>query len=630
MSLEAALEYVSNGWSVFPIGAPKKGKHGEPLVKWSRYQERLPTETEIREWYKTWPDANVAIITGRVSGLVVVDIDPRKGGDTKSGLPDTGCVARTGGGGWHYFYAYPGGVARVPNQVNGDDAPDPIRRGRDVRADGGYVIAAPSLHHSGAHYSWQSISPLALGEAPKWSLSKDADKKGETSGGERWLTKLIEDGTRPGQRNDDLVRFAGYLASRGIPQDVGLAIARVWIQNQDSPLHSGEVEVTVRSAYRTEQRRNPDRFKKAQAKGKTARKLFQTLTLSQFMHKYGDQEIKWTVEGWLPESTVGFIASPPGGFKTWMTFDLGVSVASGRPFLGKYPVSEPGPVLIVQQEDFNAQTATRNALVLMNRMGMKPPNFKALDKGILDVPLMPSDQELPLHFHADRQLRFDDPELMDALEEAVKEIRPKLVICDPFYQLVTTDEYMAKAAADMSRLKTMRDLYGTSFMMVHHTTKGGDTEWGRSKLWGSQFLNAFSESLWHIRRPEDEEFNVVKRSFKLTGVQDPVRIDFAIDDDNYSYEATPTTITKEEAQQLIKSPNQESGKTGGEPKRTSVGKDILAVLGLSPEGLTTKDIAEQTGHPVPKVETTARKLAQRGDVSQGADRKWRHVVVDLG
>jgi hypothetical protein len=633
MSLEAALEYIQNGWSVFPIGAPtpgtgdKKGRHGEPLIKWAHLQERLPTEEEVRSWFKTWPDANLAIITGRVSGLVVVDIDPRKGGTTDRGLPSTGCVARTGGGGWHYFYAYPPGASRVHNQVNGDDAPDPIRRGRDVRGDGGYVIAPPSKHWSGGSYSWQSLEPLALGEPPGWSLSKPRDATDDNGRKERWLTKLIEGGTKPGQRNDDLTRFAGYLASVGIPQDVGLAIARVWIRDQDSPLHDGEVEVTVRSAYRTERRRNPERYRKQQKKARTPRKLFQTLTLNQFMRKYGDQEIKWSVEDWLPESTVGFIASPPGGFKTWLTFDLGVSIASGRPFLGKYPVREPGPVLIVQQEDFNAQTASRNALVIMKRMGLKAPKLELLDEGFLDVPLMPGDGELPLHFHADRELRFDDPELMDALEDAVREIRPKLVICDPFYQLVTTDEYMAKAAADMSRLKTLRDQYRTSFMMVHHTTKGGENEFGRSKLWGSQFLNAFAESLWHIRRPEDEEFNIVKRSFKLTGVQTPVRIDFKIDDAAYQYEANPENITKEEADRLIKAPNQERGTKGG-GGYTSVGKDIVAALSVAGDGLSTQELSDQTGHPPNKVESTARKLAQKGDISQDAARRWRTAVPE--
>jgi hypothetical protein len=628
MTLQAALEYVQRGWSVFPLGPPtpataeKKGEHGRPLVAWKHLQERRTTVAEVRQWWKQWPNAGVAIVTGRISGIVVVDVDPKHGG-TSEGLPHTDCVALTGSGGKHHVYRYPASAKSVACQVNPDDSPDPIRRGRDVRADGGYINAAPSLHYSGRNYSWESFGEL--GEPPEWALTPIA-KVSDDKHQDKWLTRLLEKGPSFGERNISLTRVAGYFAAKGIPLDIGMVLCRQWLADviDDSDFSDSEVETTVRSAYRTEARRNPERFKQ-RTKGGTARQLFKTLTLSQFMRKYGEHEIRWTVEDWLPESTIGFIASPPGGFKTWMTFDLAASVASGRPFLDRYPVSEPGPVILVQQEDFNAQTAARNALVLMSRLKLAPPDINALDEGVLDVPVMPGDDELPLHFHADRQLRFDDPQVMDALEEAVKSIRPKLVICDPFYQLVTTDEYMARAAADMSRLKTMRDAYGTSFMLVHHTTKGGENEWGRSKLWGSQFLNAFAETLWHIRRPEDEEFNIVKRTFKLGGVQQPVRIDFAIDSPRYKYNVRPETISKEEAERLIKAPHQAPAR-----RLDSLSKKIVDSLSTLPDGLTSLELADMLGSEANAIEKAARKAAQAGDIHLDAFGRWRHSVPDLG
>lgn len=610
--LEAVLEYVRQGWSVFPV--EPKGKAA--LVRWAHLQERLPTEDEVREWWTRWPEANIAIVCGRVSRIVVVDVDPKHGGK-REGLPPTGCVSKTGSGGSHHVYHYPEGVKVVRNQVNGPDCEDPARVGRDVRGDGGYIIVPPSVHKNGRSYQWERFDLSALGAPPQWAL-EPIKKKDKDTGREKWLTELITNGTRPGQRNDDLARFAGFLASRSIPIDVGLALSRKWMDGQDSPLHDQEIEVTVRSVYKTEARRNPERVKKS--KNKTARKLFKTLTLNQFMRKYGDQEIRWTVEGWLPESTIGFIVSPPGGFKTWMTFDLGTSIASGKPYLGKFPVSEPGPVLIVQQEDFNSQTAERNALVLMNRLGMRPP---VLTEDILDVPLMPNDDDLPLHFHAERMLRFDDVELMDALEEYVKEVRPKLVIVDPFYSTVGTEEYMAKAAADMARLKTMRDQYGTSFMMVHHTKKGA--EWGRQEIWGSQFLNAFAESLWHVRRPEGEKFNVVHRYFKLADVQDFVKLSFDIRVPDYHYSVKTEEISKDEAERIVSGKSSEKRDKEVYPKGAA--KQVLEALAV--KSMTVQELAKELDSTIPKVTATLRRLLAKGDVREDVGGLWAHTVPDL-
>ncbi len=108
----------------------------------------------IRAWWRRWPDANVGIRTGSVSSLVVVDVDPGHGGlDTvrrlhaEGPLPE-GLRVRTGSGGWHLYFAHPGGV--ICNSAGTALGP-----GVDVRGDGGYVIAPPSRHRSGGRYLWQ-------------------------------------------------------------------------------------------------------------------------------------------------------------------------------------------------------------------------------------------------------------------------------------------------------------------------------------------------------------------------------------------------------------------------------------------------------------------------------------------
>jgi hypothetical protein len=159
--LEAALRYLAVAWSVIPVhgvvdghctcGRVKCtniGKH-PALGSWKEYQERLATKAEILRWFATHPERNIGIVTGKISNIVVLDIDGDQGREAlaEAGhlIPDT-VHARTGGGGDHYFFRYPeGGLGNSAGAI----APKV-----DVRGDGGFVVVAPSLHRSGRRYEW--------------------------------------------------------------------------------------------------------------------------------------------------------------------------------------------------------------------------------------------------------------------------------------------------------------------------------------------------------------------------------------------------------------------------------------------------------------------------------------------
>ncbi|MGD8616372.1 MAG: bifunctional DNA primase/polymerase, partial [Gammaproteobacteria bacterium] len=136
-SHEAALAYLARGWAVVAIVPGEK----RPMVGWQRYQQQLPAEQEVDAWFGAQPDANVGIVTGAVSGLLVLDVDPRHGGEESlqrlqaehGALPPTPEVI-TGGGGRHLYFAHPGGSVR--NRVA-------LMPGIDVRGDGGLVVAPP-------------------------------------------------------------------------------------------------------------------------------------------------------------------------------------------------------------------------------------------------------------------------------------------------------------------------------------------------------------------------------------------------------------------------------------------------------------------------------------------------------
>ena len=106
----AALAYRRLGWSVIPL----RPKEKVPKIPWQEFQDRQADEDEIRAWFKRWPKANLGIVTGPVSGLVVLDVDPRHGGgksltnwiEQHGPLPTTP-EAETGGGVYYYGPYFP-------------------------------------------------------------------------------------------------------------------------------------------------------------------------------------------------------------------------------------------------------------------------------------------------------------------------------------------------------------------------------------------------------------------------------------------------------------------------------------------------------------------------------------------
>ena len=74
---QSALDYLDRGWAVVPVRAREK----YPLIAWQVYQQHCASVGDVRAWFARWPNANVGIVTGVVSGLVVIDVDPRHGGN---------------------------------------------------------------------------------------------------------------------------------------------------------------------------------------------------------------------------------------------------------------------------------------------------------------------------------------------------------------------------------------------------------------------------------------------------------------------------------------------------------------------------------------------------------------------
>lgn len=261
--MENAIELSSIGLKVVPVHTPINvggvitctckmgagcksiGKHPIPF-KWS---EAASGDTDaIKSWWRTFKKANLGIVAGKQSGIVVLDIDPRHSGNeslddlqVKMGkLPDTATVM-TGSGGLHLYFKHPGGL--VKNSAGA------LGAGIDVRGDGGFVVGPGSLHQCGGFYDWEASSaPTDVGfaEMPQWlqKLIYEPPKQKipttEASG------FVIEGG-----RNVWLTSLAGSIRRKGCGYKP--IMAALWYANLEScnpPLDKMEVEKIAKSILR--------------------------------------------------------------------------------------------------------------------------------------------------------------------------------------------------------------------------------------------------------------------------------------------------------------------------------------------------------------------------------------------
>ncbi len=128
-----AFEYAVHGFSVMPLRLDKK-----PLLgSWKALQEKAADEDQIAEWWKKNPRANIGIITGRISGITVVDIDMSGGKAVDLDMFPKTYTVRTPTGGYHLYYKYELGIGQTANTF--EHLPHV-----DIRNDGGFVVAPPS------------------------------------------------------------------------------------------------------------------------------------------------------------------------------------------------------------------------------------------------------------------------------------------------------------------------------------------------------------------------------------------------------------------------------------------------------------------------------------------------------
>ena len=192
-------------------------------------------------------------------------------------------------------------------------------------------------------------------------------------------------------------------------------------------------------------------------------------------------EQKWLIEDLWAQQAVGILGGEPKCCKSFLALDMAVSVASGTPCLRQFNVCHSGPVLLFPAED--SLPVVRQRLTGI---------CKAAGTTI---------EQLPLYVITAPRLLLDVPQDRQRLRDTVAEIRPSLLILDPFIRLHRIDENASKEVAPLlGYLRELQREFNTAVLLVHHARKGSAKDRPGQALRGSSDLHGWGDSNLYLRR----------------------------------------------------------------------------------------------------------------------------------
>jgi hypothetical protein len=429
--LTTALALLSDRVAVIPIAERSKTP---ALQSWREFQEQLPTEEMVRGWFKDRP-RNLAVICGAVSGnLAVIDFDDERAADAwmkeHAQLIEECPVVRTSRGRHVYL--------RTERPVKSFKGP-----GFDFKGQGGYVLAPPSIHPTGARYELVKgdlanipiIDPLLLG------LGTDTDPKVLPQG---WQEAHLED-VPVGERNNRMAQLVGRWFGLGLSEtEVSvLAHALPW----SDPLPDAEIDQVVRSLTVKEAKDHPERKERK-------------ITLLSVDDILAFPDPVFLAEGLIQQETLVLIQAYTGIGKSMVCLELAKCVLDGYPVFGKYRINKTGPVVL-----FDSETGRSTLKGRVDRMDFK-------GKG-----------QLCVAFH--QGLKIDDKKDFEAIKAILVEIKPALVIFDTLTRFHAGQENDVKdMSVVMERFRAIVDL-GTTVIVQHHANKTGGNGDNRRSARGS-------------------------------------------------------------------------------------------------------------------------------------------------
>jgi len=495
---EWALYYLRRGWSVVPV------RRGEkiPAVPWHQFQNRRATPAEIDDWFVD-PTMGVGIVTGPISNLTVLDFDGEIGAATEQSLlPRIGAgpVSLTGGGGAHRLMAHPG--RRVPSRKG-------ILPGMDIRGDGGFIVAPPSVHASGRQYSWDvdaHVDDLGLPSLTDSMVDLICQDVIHGTGavtpvthapGPLGLPGQITDGREQYMRDTVLAVVADLKAKLGRLPTEEEVVAEGWPQYAAKVDFRrpgrGEAEFRMKVRYTLERAaRGLVKVDRAAPVAQATQAAPEATTedgkprpaLWQDVGQFAGSEIPkrpWLVQGYLLRGAVTVLSGQGAGGKSSMTVGWTLAGAQGKPFGGFRPEAALTIVNYNTEDDKDEQQRRYAAAIKA-----QAANGEAMQKIIRCGPY-----NVGTLFARDPHTGQINPtQAMQELERICMEEQADLLVCDPLAELHDSEENDNTAMRQVvAAFRTLAQRLHMAVMILHHDRKGTSTPGDMDRVRGASSIS---------------------------------------------------------------------------------------------------------------------------------------------
>jgi len=507
---KTALKLLGSGKPVFPVERATK----KPLVAWGEFQNRLPTEEEITNGWTHYPDANIGMATGHLSGLLVIDCDSQEAAAAFiENYPEVNhsLQAKTGRG-VHFYLQF--------EETIRNDAGRLLGPGTDVRGEGGFVIVPPSVHANGTAYQWLNKNkPLPLPQKLKEIL---INRNHNGAGNNRTVAALGQrERIIEGQRNARLTSLAGSMRRRGFTYEaIKDAILTENSQRCDPPLAANEVEQIAKSVarYPAQEEAENSFLPSKREVGKETN--FNPLSAADLLSRQ-PEEISWIWKTLIAKGILFFLVAFMKIGKSTFSYKLAIAIAQGIPFLELETLK--GGVLILAVEEHPRDVVRR-----LRRFGMRP--------------------EDPIYVHTGR---LQNNEItIKALRDFILEKGIILVLVDSLsrYSNVRDENDNAGVIREVSPLLDLARETGAAIGLIHHERKSGGED-GRNIRGGSALFGLVDQAII-LERRQGEVNN--QRLIKTLGRYDesPRELVIELVGDEYKVLGTPEEMG--EAQALAK------------------------------------------------------------------------------
>ncbi len=507
---EAALTYADRGYPVFPCAPNAK----RPLTA-NGLNDATTDAERIEAWWTAHPGANVAIAT---AGLLVVDLDGSDNpwlANEPDKLHDLTCasIALTPRGGKHYVFKQPAGAA-LRNTAS------KLAPKVDTRADGGYILAAPSVVECKA-YKWVSegldeTAPERLPEPPAWLLAMLNAPAGKA---ERANVAGSTNAIVDGQRNSTLTSLGGAMRHKGMSQAaIAAALHAENVDRCKPPLDSKEVETIIGSVAKYAPRPNA----LAAVEGRDgAHTAYQPVLTS--LADVQPEQVQWLWPGRIALGKLTLIAGDPGLGKSFLSLDLASRVSLGSPWPdNRDSVAPCGGVVLLNAEDALGDTVRPR----LDAMAAEVRRIIALEA-------IQGENRMPVNLQRD----------LPAVELAIERIDDcRLVIIDPVsaYLGKVDSHNNADIRAMLHPLSELADRHKVAVVAVTHLNKGQGSALYRAT--GSLAFVAAARAAWLVAKDPDAPRRRLFLPVKNNLAGDTLGMAYQIGDGVVQWEPEPVTI----------------------------------------------------------------------------------------